>query len=205
MARLIITADDYGYHRRYDEGILRAAAAGAVDAVSAFAGPVGLGPGPLLETGVEIGLHLDLDGPPLAEQVKAFARHFGRPPAYLDGHRHRHADAEVAGIVAAYAAEHALPVRSVSARHRELLRSADVLTPDLLIGRLDESEPALPAELARPERLPATTEWFVHPGQSVGKGFSSYDAGREEDLALLLDLRLPDGLRRATHEILRVC
>lgn len=205
MAKLIITADDFGYHRRYDEGILRAAEARAVDAVSAFALRQGLGPEPLVAAGVEIGLHLELEGVPLAEQARIFAARFDRPPAYLDGHRHVHAAPAHATAVARFAAAHELPVRSVSPAHRRLLRAHGVATPDLLIGRLGENEPALPVELrASADSLPAVTEWFVHPGLSAGEGFSRYDAGREEDLRLLLDLVLPSGIERATHEILRV-
>lgn len=206
MARLIITADDYGYHPRYDEGILRAAETRAVDAVSAFALRQGLGPERLLATGVEIGLHLELDGTAVAEQAGIFTARFERPPAYLDGHRHVHAAPTHAAAVARFAAAHELPVRSVNPAHRRLLRAHGVATPDLLIGRLAENEPALPVELrGSADSLPAVTEWFVHPGLSAGEGSSRYDAGREEDLALLLDLALPSGVARATHEILRSC
>jgi predicted glycoside hydrolase/deacetylase ChbG (UPF0249 family) len=203
---LIITADDYGYHPRFDEGILRAARAGAVDAVSAFATREGLPAAALLETGVEVGLHLDLDGPPVPAQAHAFAARFGRAPAYLDGHRHRHAEPETRAAVAELALELDVPVRSVDAEHRRHLREAGIRTPDLVTGRLRESEPALPVELeGDPEALPAVTEWFVHPGLSEGKGLSSYDSGREEDLALVLELRLPSEIQRATHRILRKC
>lgn len=202
MRTLIITADDYGYHPRYDEGILRAAAAGAVDAVSAFAGREGLGPGPLVASGVEIGLHLD--GPkPVAAQAEEFERRFGRPPAYLDGHRHAHAAPDRAQEVAEFAAAHSLPVRSVSPEHRQLLRSCGARTPDLVVGRFSEDEPPLPAELERPAGdLPTVTEWFVHPGLAAGEGFSSYDAGREEDLDLILRFRPGDGLERGPHAVL---
>ena len=57
---LIITADDYGYSPRYDAGIVEAAGAGAVDSVSVMVTRDGLDPGPLVETGVEAGLHLEL-------------------------------------------------------------------------------------------------------------------------------------------------
>jgi predicted glycoside hydrolase/deacetylase ChbG (UPF0249 family) len=203
---LIITADDYGYHPRFDEGILWAAAAGAVDAVSAFSGREGLPAAALIETGVEIGLHLDLDGPPVAEQAEEFAARFGREPAYLDGHRHRHGEPETRDSVVRLATELAIPVRSVDPEHRKHLREQGIRTPDLLIGRLSESEPALPEELASGgSGLPAVSEWFVHPGLREGEGLSSYDRGREEDLALLLELRLSSQIRRATHGILRDC
>jgi hypothetical protein len=83
-------------------------------------------------------------------------------------------------------------VRSVSPRHRHLLRSLGVQTPDRLVGRLTEREPALPSELEtalRGEPLPSgLTEWMVHPGHGDPRGGSSYDAGREQDLQLLIEL-----------------
>jgi predicted glycoside hydrolase/deacetylase ChbG (UPF0249 family) len=223
ITKLIITADDYGYSRRYDAGILAAAGEGLVDAVSAMVGREGLEPGPLLETGVEIGLHLEL-GPlsggdraddadrrraagAIDAQVERFAGLFGRPPAYLDGHRHVHAHPGLGVVVADAAARRSLPVRSIDPRHRRLLRCRGVATPDLLIGRLSESEPALPAELAAAggsggeggAGLPAVIEWMVHPGEPDAGAGSSYDAGRAEDLALLRSFRVPAGIRRATH------
>lgn len=216
MTRLIVTADDYGYHRAYDEGMSEAAAAGAVDAVSAFARREGLGPEPLLGSGVEVGLHLDLEAPgdapragarerreaerELEAQYAGFREAFGAPPAYLDGHHHCHAREGLGVVVAAFAVAHGLPVRSVSARHRRLLRCRGVATPDLLVGRYAESEPPIPAEL-EPERaasLPAVVEWMVHPGRPAG-GSSDYDAGRLEDLRMLLEWQAPSGVERCSH------
>jgi predicted glycoside hydrolase/deacetylase ChbG (UPF0249 family) len=103
--RLLITADDYGYSRRVNDGILVAARAGAIDAVSAMVGREDCEPEPLLSSGVRIGLHLE----PAAEdeapegaverQTESFERLFGRPPGHLDGHHHCHASAPLAGAV----------------------------------------------------------------------------------------------------------
>ena len=54
---LIITADDYGYSPRYDEGIVEAATARAVDSVSMMVKRGPLDVAPLLATGAELGLH----------------------------------------------------------------------------------------------------------------------------------------------------
>jgi len=203
---LIVTADDYGYAAAYNRGILDAVRARAVDAVSAMVGRESCRPEPLVETGVEIGLHLELTATAPAElhdQMERFGRLFGRPPAFLDGHRHCHARNGVASDVAALAAAWGIPVRSVSAPHRRLLHDAGVATPDRLIGRLDPSEPALPPSLAHGPTLPAgVTEWMVHPGYADPESGSSYDKAREEDLNLLLRV-MPDlwrGVRRASHE-----
>jgi predicted glycoside hydrolase/deacetylase ChbG (UPF0249 family) len=199
---LIVVADDYGYARGYNRGILEAAEAGALDGVSAMVGRSRCEAGPLLETGAEIGLHLELPGAPVAEQAERFEELFGRPPAYLDGHKHCHAGAAAAQEVIEIATRLGVPVRSVDAAHRERLRRAGVATPDRLIGRLDPSEPALPAELAQGRQLPAgVTEWMVHPGRPDPEAGSSYDGARREDLDLVLrvgPLLARDG-RRATH------
>ena len=203
MRHLIITADDYGYAPRYDEGILEAARAGAVDAASAMVDRPGLDPEPLLESGVEVGLHLDLGVPcdapragpgershaaaELERQHDRFVELFGRPPAYLDGHKHCHARQGLGVVVSDFAVVRGLPVRSIDPRHRRLLRCRGVATPDLLIGRLQERAPALPEELDREGDARAVAdgdlvEWMVHPGRSDPGSGSSYDAGREEDL-----------------------
>ena len=188
--QLQITADDYGYHPRYDAGILTAAEAGAIDAVSAMA-LRDLDPEPLLATAVSVGLHLEpLDEAPLEEQWQRFEAAFGRSPAHLDGHKHCHAaPGGPALVVAKLARARGVAVRSVSARHRRLLRCQGVETADRLVGRLTEDEPPLPDEIAAwlDGRPPAgATEWMVHPGYAGGP--SSYDRGREEELELLLEL-----------------
>lgn len=225
-ASLIITADDYGYRPAYDRGILEAVDAGALDAVSAMAGREGIEPEPLLETRVEIGLHLELAEMPLharageAEraaaiaallaQLERFEAAFGRPPAYLDGHHHCHARDGLGAAVARVARERNLPVRSVSPRHRKLLQCMGVPTPDLLVGRLNASDPALPPALAgvldgSAEPPPGVTEWMIHPGhRDDSPTASSYDAAREHDLELVLDLgdALGASFRRGTHSAL---
>jgi len=215
---LIISADDFGYAAPYDRGILDAASAGAVDAVSVMVkrGPVDAEA--LLETGVEAGLHLELGTGAIAddaerdaaqaslrEQLGAFESAFGRTPAFLDGHHHCHATPGLAGVVAALAAERGLIVRSVDAAHRRLLHSLGVATPDLLVGRLEQTEPVLPAEiealmLGDPTSA-GVVEWMVHPGHADPRSGSAYDSGREQDLRLVGDLLDSGALRglRATH------
>jgi len=221
---LIITADDYGYAPGYDNGIVEAATARAVDSVSVMVTRGRLDPGPLLQTGVEVGLHLELSreltedgtaGPSareaavreLDEQLGAFQGAMGRAPAYLDGHRHCHAHAGLAPAIAREAARHGLPVRSIDAGHRRILRRAGVATPDRLIGRYsEEPDGALPVELEavvdRDGALPqGITEWMVHPGHRDPQSGSGYDQAREEDLDLLLSLCLLPALAsaRRTH------
>ncbi len=158
-------------------------------------------PDPLLDTDVAIGLHLELPTLPLRadddqrraasealeRQLDRFSALFRRPPTHLDGHHHCHAAAGIASVVARTAAERGLRVRSVDPRHRRLLRCLGVETPDLLIGRLSENEPVLPPQV---QSLPdGLTEWVVHPGYRDERAGSAYDAGREEDLRVLLSLK----------------
>ncbi len=197
--QLIITADDYGYWPSYNEGILAAIEAGAIDAVSAMVEREHCDPGPLLETGVEIGLHVEFEGrwgprsgaparTSLRVQLERFVDHFHRWPAFLNGHRHCHARPELATPVLQTAQQIKIPVRSVNPDHRQWLRERGISTPDLLIGRLRSSEPAEPPEL---RRLPAgVTEWFTHPGYPDEQAGSSYDLGRREDLETLLRARV---------------
>lgn len=198
--RLIVTADDYGYAPPYDEGIAEAAGAGAVDGVSAMVMRYEPDARPLEDTGVAVGLHLELNRAGLVDQVERFEAAFGRGPDYLDGHHHCHASGPPAVEVANYARERGLPVRSADARHRRLLRCKGVPTADRLIGRYAESEPVLPVEIAAVVRGEGTWEgvweWMVHPGHPVGGGSSDYDAGREEDLSLLLGLANEPPLRQ---------
>jgi predicted glycoside hydrolase/deacetylase ChbG (UPF0249 family) len=207
MASLIITADDYGYAPAYDAGIAEAARAGAVDAVSAMVTRYAPDSGPLVESGVEVGLHLDLETDSLEEQLRRFEEIFGAPPAYLDGHHHSHARGAPAVEVADVARARGLAVRSVDDRHRRLLRCKGIPTPDRLVGRVAESDPQTPDEVAalRAGSGPdGVTEWMVHPGHPEPAAGSAYDAGREEDLRLLLELADDPGLRRirTTHTAL---
>jgi len=184
---VIVTADDYGYAPSYDEGIIEAAGAGAVDAVGVMVGRRP-DPSPLLGAPVDIGVHLE-GGEAVVDQLTAFERLFGGPPAFIDGHKHWHSTPRVADEVAAFAARGGIPVRSVDPRHRRMLRAAGVATPDLLVGRIAENEPPIPPPIAAAlagEPPARVIEWMTHPGFAGGP--SAYDAGREEDLAIVIAL-----------------
>lgn len=200
---LIITADDFGLWPSYDEGILEAVRARVIDAVSVMVGRVDALPEELVEWGGAVGVHLEGGsaghrlGGEVEEQVDELARLLGRAPDYLDGHHHCHAEPDVAEEIAALAASMDLAVRSVGEEHRALLRAHGVRTPDRFIGRYEEWERVLPPEL---EALPAGwTEWMVHPGRPGPGSGSNYDAGRGEDLEMLMALELPAGVKRANH------
>jgi predicted glycoside hydrolase/deacetylase ChbG (UPF0249 family) len=191
---LIITADDYGYWPSYNAGILEAVEAGAVDSVSAMVERDHCDSAPLLESGVEIGLHIEFEsrwgarsGAPartsLRVQLDRFVDLFGRWPAFLDGHHHCHARPELATPVMVAAQQIGVPVRSVSPDHRQWLQERHIPTPDAVIGRMRSSEEAEPPELRALQ--PGITEWVVHPGHPDPDSGSSYDMARQEDLETL--------------------
>ena len=196
-AALLIVADDWGYSHRYDEGILQAAREGAIDGAGAMVLRGACEAGPLLETGVEVGLHLEIgEGEGEGEvlrQIERFEAIFGRQPAYIDGHHHRHAMPEIEPDVIAAALRLGIRVRAIDDAQRDRLRAAGVPCAERLIGRILETEGALPLELDRymrgegpPDGL---TEWMVHPGRCDPSAGSSLDSAREADLMLLLELQ----------------
>jgi YdjC-like protein len=167
---------------------------GAIDCVSAMVEREHCDPEPLLETGVEIGLHIEFEGrwgprsgaparTALRVQLERFGDLFGRWPAFLNGHKHCHARPELATPVFQTAKQIGAPVRSVNPDHRQWLRERGIHTPDLLLGRTESKQDAESPEL---KKLPdGVTEWMVHPGHPDSESGSSYDLARQEDLALL--------------------
>ncbi len=213
---LIIAADDYGYWPSYNRGILKAIEREAIDSVGVMVEREHCEPEPLLETGIEIGLHLEFEGRwgrrsgkpagnALHIQLDRFSRLFKRWPDYIDGHRNCHARPELLSHVADMAGQLKIPVRSVNRRHRELLRERGIATQDHLIGRSSPAEPLPDAALKQLD--PGVTIWFTHPGYPDPDSKSSYNQAREEDLDMLISLTLrtragdsPLGdVRRATH------
>jgi predicted glycoside hydrolase/deacetylase ChbG (UPF0249 family) len=196
---LVITADDYGYWPSYNQGILEAIEMGALDCVSAMVDREYCDPAPLLESGVEIGLHIEFEGrwgprsgaparTSLRVQLDRFVDLFGRWPSFLNGHKNCHARPELATPVFQTAQQIKAPVRSVNPDHRQWLRERGIDTQDMLIGRSDSKEPAEPAQL---RDLPSgVTEWVTHPGHPDPDSGSSYDLARQEDLGLLQKLML---------------
>jgi hypothetical protein len=191
---LVITADDYGYWPTYNKGILEAVKMGALDSVSAMVDREHCDPEPLLDSGVEVGLHIEFEGrwgsrsgaparTSLRVQLDRFVDLFHHWPAFLNGHKHCHARPELATPVFQTAKQIGAPVRSVSSDHRQWLRERGIPTNDVLIGRTRSSDPAEPPELRELGR--GVTEWVVHPGHPDPDSGSSYDLARQEDLALL--------------------
>lgn len=197
--KLIITADDYGYWPTYDEGILAAIESGAIDSVSVMTEREFCDPSPLLETGVEVGLHVEFEArsgsrsaapakTSLRVQLERFTDLFGRWPAFINGHHHCHARPELATPVFESAIQIGCPVRAIGRDHRQWLSERGIPTTDELIGRISEDEAPEPPELRQLSE--GVTEWFVHPGYPDTRSGSAYDVGRKEDLDLVTRLQL---------------
>jgi hypothetical protein len=88
----VITGDDYGYWPSYNDGIIEAIEMGALDCVSAMVERDYCDPKPLLQSGVEIGLHIEFEGrwgprsgaparTALQVQLDRFVDLFGRWPS----------------------------------------------------------------------------------------------------------------------------
>ena len=196
---LIITADDYGYWPSYDEGILAAIDSGGIDAVSVMTERPDCDVSPLVELGVEVGLHVEFEGrwgarsgasakTSLRVQMERFTDLFGSWPAFINGHQHCHARPELATPVFEMALQVGCPVRAVGRDHRQWLSERGIRTTDHLIGRTDPDEPVQPKELRALES--GVTEWFVHPGYPDPDSGSTYDEARKEDLDLVTRLQL---------------
>ena len=197
--RLIITADDYGYWPSYNEGILAAIDSGGIDAVSVMTERPDCDPVPLLDLGVELGLHVDFESrwgarsgasakTSLRVQMERFTDLFGRWPAFINGHHHCHARPELATPVFEMALQVGCPVRAVGRDHRQWLSERGIDTTDHLIGRTEPDEPVQPENLH--SLGDGITEWFVHPGYPDRESGSSYDEARKEDLDLVTRLQL---------------
>jgi predicted glycoside hydrolase/deacetylase ChbG (UPF0249 family) len=172
---------------------------GAIDCVSAMVEREHCDPQPLLDSGVEIGLHIEFEGrwgprsgasarTSLRVQLERFGDLFNRWPSFLNGHHHCHARPELATPVFQTAKAIGAPVRSVNPDHRQWLRERNIDTPDLLIGRTESRQEAEPRELHDPPA--GVTEWMTHPGHADSQSGSSYDKARQEDLNLLQKIML---------------
>ena len=185
-AMLIITADDLGLHPSYDAGILEAATAGKLDAVSVMALRLD-DCRPAARAGVALGLHLDAGDPaipdPARRRIAGCDGRLPRRPSPLP--RHRRGRCRLASRLD-------LPVRSVDDDASRTLRSPGVRTPDLLIGGCEETEPVRPPEL---DALPGLDRVDGPPGHRPGpKGFPAIRRREEEDLEMLLGLRCREGV-----------
>ena len=171
---LVITADDYGYWPSYNQGILEAIEMGAIDSVSAMVEREYCEPEPLLESGVEIGLHIEFEGrwgprsgaparTSLRVQLERFGDLFGRWPSFLNGHTTatparswRRPVFQMAQQIERPGplGQPGPPAVAARARHRHA-RPAD---------RAHATASSPPSRRSCAHSPPGVTEWVTHPG-----------------------------------------
>lgn len=210
---LIVNADDFGYARGVNQGILTAHVQGVVSSTSLMVDApcateaVALArPYPSLGVGLHF-VATNEDGPVLAlediaavekelhRQYQCFCDLLGQPPTHLDSHHHVHLRQELKPLFLAWAEEHRLPLRGLGrARYNggfygqwydEEWRPHPA--PELIgVGNLAQILRALPE---------GVTELVCHPGYASPDLDSSYAAERESELTTLLDRRVPTLIR----------
>lgn len=118
----------------------------------------------------------------LRAQLDAFEASMKEPPTHIDVHKHLHLHANVLVALVTVARERALPVRSINAEMRHLLKQSSVKTNDVFGGEAG-AEPGWTLALLE-ERLKAlpdsgVVEWMCHPGYEPKQFKSGYGKQRE--------------------------
>jgi chitin disaccharide deacetylase len=193
---LIVNADDLGYDPEIDRGILEAHARGVVGSATAMVEtPFSAAALAAAPDSLGLGLHVVLTprlsraaaAASVRQQISRFEELRGAPPTHLDSHKHAHAAPAVLAAFAEVALERRLPVRSVDAAMRALLRARGVATPDAFLGDAALRPGWTEASLLRAlERLPeGSVEIMVHPGYRPSNVRTSFGAEREIELRAL--------------------
>ena len=123
-------------------------------------------------------------------QIERFEALTGCQPTHLDSHKYLHSNETIRGAVVEVAAQHRLPVRSVTDEDRASIRGAGLPTPDHFEGRfhgldgVGVSREILAAALE--ELGPGVAELMCHPGYlDEHIRDSSYAADREREVDAL--------------------
>lgn len=186
--KLIITADDYGMSPHFNHGILEAARAGFVTGISVMIKRKYIRSKELLRTGLPLGLHLELrdDSPykEIADQVTRFKKRFGKLPAYLDGHRHKHITERNILRVARAAKHFGLPVRSRLPEDRAILKDISIPTPGNFVSWHPTRLPILKERIRQAKNF-SISELVVHPGYHDKRCSYRYNDEREQELGFL--------------------
>ncbi len=200
MKKLIIHADDFGYARNFNRGILNGIAAGLVTSVSVLVNHPFTEPNSLKNFKGSISLHLEI--PPdiasseklcqktIQEQLGKFRKLFGGLPSHLDRHKASPCQKDEAlAPILALAKKYKLPIRSMSGKDRQFLKKERIKTPNDFIfsyGPLKKEE-----VLEKLANLgDGVTEFMVHLGYFDPASRSSYNKPRETELAILLSPEL---------------
>jgi predicted glycoside hydrolase/deacetylase ChbG (UPF0249 family) len=217
---LIVNADDFGYTRGINRGIIEAHVHGIVSSTSLMVDMpwiteaanlarhhprlgVGLHFVATNESGPIFNLNdVDIVKAELNRQYKDFCAFMGRPPTHLDSHQHVHLRVEgLKAVFLPWADEHRLPLRNSGGVH---------FNGEFYGHSFDEQWRAHPApELISIENLEqilralpeGITELACHPGYAT-PDLDSYAFEREIELSTLVNPRLPDLIRELRIELI---
>jgi chitin disaccharide deacetylase len=213
---VIVNADDFGFSRGVNRGIVEAHERGIVTSASlmvrrsAAAEAAGYG---REHPGLGVGLHADLDRPLVGErlwtrvrrlvardleaQIERFRRLMGRNPTHIDSHHHRHRDPRLRDIFESAAVELDVPLRHLDPRihfcgefygHDGAGQpDHESITPEALIGLLE----------TLPEGI---VELGCHPGYTEGLR-DWYRVERPLEVASLCDPRVREAVTRLGIEL----
>lgn len=185
---LIITADDYGISPRFNQGVLEVARAGIITGISVMIKRKYVRKTELLALDIALGLHLELESSSsyreIISQIKRFKKRFGRLPAYLDGHQHKHVTPDNIDRVIRAARRYGLPIRSRLPTDRTHLLCSGIVTPNHFVSWHPKRIPVLKERLLASHSF-LVTELVTHPGYFDKRCTYPYNQEREGELTFL--------------------
>ncbi|WKZ26473.1 MAG: ChbG/HpnK family deacetylase [Candidatus Paceibacterota bacterium] len=200
MKKIIINADDFGYSKSIDEGILETIKNGVVRSTSVMVYGKAVEDITNLidvEKNISIGLHLHmektLENPQIefSNQIEIFTKLFGKIPDHIDIHKPRSSNLEqLIPLLEQYSAVHNVPVRELG--HAKSIKSFFGINVKNDNG-IDPNRVSVESLLDILERLDeGISEIMTHPGYSNDelRNMTSYNDTRELELRTLTDRRI---------------
>ena len=199
MKKIIINADDFGYSKSINRGILEAIKNGVVSSTSVMVyGKAVSGVSKLIDIkSISVGLHLHMEKTlpnPQEEfdkQIKMFTQLLGRSPDHIDVHKPRSSNmVQIVPLLEQYSTEHKIPVRELG--HVKTIK--EFFGINVKDDREIDSERVSIDNLLRIlENLSeGISEIMTHVGYSDDelREMSSYNDLRELELKTLTDKRI---------------
>ena len=202
MKKVIINADDFGYSKSINKGILYAIKNGVVSSTSVMVYGNAADEAAELKNieKISVGLHLHMeeatDNPKeeFDKQVEIFTKLVGRAPDHIDVHKPRSSNMEpVTPLLQAYSTEHNTPVRELG--HAKSIKTFFGINVKDGNNYIDPERVSVENLLSILESLDAgISEIMTHVGYSNDelRGMSSYSDTRELELNTLTDKRVID-------------
>jgi len=207
MKFLIVNADDFGYSRGINRGIVEAHQRGVLTSTGLMVNTSATEEAVRMAAdlpNLSIGLHVnftneaqrlvEFDDPQicrdeLRRQFDRFVDLMGRLPTHIDGHQHVHRDPDRAPIFLALAQDHDLPLRDYCA-----VFSVGGFYAQWEYGISDPSHVSFEvlARILREEVRHGVTELGCHPGYYDPEFECVYHRDREYELQTLCDPRVRD-------------